>query len=249
MATLKDAIARGYHRANTQYLKLFPFIVRRYDRFQAYRKRKQEAREAREKELKEKQALKALYPLGHPPTAEDTLAAQRAMKVAHSHIDDYFDVTEKYGKLEHFTAAAQMPHLNKAAKSIEKARGIDPSATVTTETKDGTPIHWTLDSLSAHVLFLESISYHQQMMNDNAVYLDSYARKLQRKRQDAASYKALEAAQKALTYQPKSPFFLTHLASMAIHSGNKHIARDAIKQALAIDPDDLDALKLQDQLA
>jgi hypothetical protein len=189
------------------------------------------------------------------------------MRLTYKIIDeDYWDKEKwrspigKYGEFNN-----QLYTLQGAAKTIVRARKLDPNASFDVEGKDDT-LRYTHDILAAELLHLEALTHYFIGRNhlddafatatqewpsgqntDLKYWLKSRNRAEQSQKDEAKQpfLNAAKAAEKALVYCPNRVPTLNLLAKIYIHTDrHKRRVRDVLRKSHVIDPEDLDTLQL-----
>ena len=199
-------------------------------------------------EIKEiyRQILNRPLPL---PTPEQTERAIVQMKVARSHIDDFWEGNlSAHSKIPLLHQPVyQLRALESASKSLKAARRLDPNAVLETE-EDGKKYHYTQDIIATELLLIESQVYEMAGRNEFAVDYDIGIHRLKRKDQKKNFAKALHAIERAALYQPDSESVLSQRATCLYLVERKRDARKVIQRALTLYPSSIDLIKKSQEL-
>jgi tetratricopeptide (TPR) repeat protein len=208
-----------------------------------------------------------------PPTPAETANAQNYMRQAFAVIDqDYWDKDKYRSPSKYMEFNEQLKLLTQAAKSMKRARRLDPNATIVVD-RDKEKFRYTYDALSAELLYMEALTHFyiaknyeldaretelqpipRSAFDVKGGYKDfdrSRTSNAQRQRGYAKEprKKAITAGEKCLIYAPHHIATLRLLAECyAKTDWTKKRARAAIKKALEYDPNDIDSLQLAQNL-
>ena len=190
-------------------------------------------------------------PAKRPSTPADKQAAANQLRLAYS----------IYNK-EFFAPQEERPdfivmRLAPASVAINKARALDPSASLTVDEKEG-KFTYTVDSLSALFLFWEASMYDKagRQIETQAIPDDVFGKDIdtagsikdfQRERERRTKQyfpAALVAAEKAVLYEPRNPDYLRMLAICYRDNDLSQPADAILKHALKIAPNDIETLRL-----
>lgn len=164
------------------------------------------------------------------PTPDETKQAITQLKLAASTIDDALH-----------TKGDQLSVLAIGAKALALSLRLDPAAQYTYT--DGAT--YTHDVLAGQLLYIES----KANFDGGVAALNNWDIEVtdpqQGKNITALRQAAINAAEKAVEYQPNNVIYLNHLALMYWKGkkGRHEKAEALLKRVLKIDPDNLDALK------
>jgi tetratricopeptide (TPR) repeat protein len=186
----------------------------------------------------------------NPPTADETKNAHNLLRVSNARYEEAFKAKD---------GEAQLTILTQATRDLLRARKIDPSVKLTT-THDGKAVTETMDEVAAKYVYLESLLHFQRGEAQNEAqnkWLEEHlALRYDQKKGDIKDgFKVFEEARKkhygaavkpgerAVTYCPNNTLYLRHLSQVYSRVGNNK-AQEMISRALAIDPDDIETLKI-----
>ena len=185
-------------------------------------------------------AFKPPKPLGRPATPAEKQRAVNELRLAQKQMDEAYNLGEP------FDDTSWEYHVKNAAVAIEKAKSLDPTASLLIEGKDYKHTH-TIDDFSAEVLYMEALGYkylHRsgfQPLNLRG-WISGW------NWQNKILHYALTAIDKALIYRPRSADFLRLKAEMLIELGRRKEAAAVLDEALAFKPDDLEAMQMRRNL-
>jgi hypothetical protein len=208
-----------------------------------------------------------------PPTPEETRRAQDKMRVAYALLDDYWDKSKYGDSSKYIEFKKQLVMLSQAARATKQARRLDPNASIIV-TRDKTQLRYTSDSLTGEILYMEGVTHYYVAKNyhadaDETQYQSipdgvleggtrSYkywasSRDSAAKRQKGYAKKPLQQAvsalEKAQIYAPYHTGILNLIAECyARLDWTKKRARAAVRKSLEIDPQNIDTLKLAQEL-
>lgn len=134
--------------------------------------------------------------------------------------------------------------LKAATKALEKSKNLDPAARI-----EG----WNHDSLAARLLYTDAFIDHQwaidqenhETTSEGSGHYQHY--KMNMKLAKDGYKRAEQAALRAILFEPNNTTYLNQLAKSQAKL-NKRNAHETINRILAIDPGNIEALTLQNQL-
>ena len=149
----------------------------------------------------------------------DTATAVEAMHLAFAYFMEFQEHVERAITDPAF-AAHTLNTLSLISRQIEIAERADPSATLTVEDSDGSPITFTLTSMKANALYNEALC-----------------------RADANPNKAINILEQALELSPGAPNAYYWIGMINASLLNKQAAIDAFETAAALDPSNIEFRK------
>lgn len=204
--------------------------------------------------LKESQEVRALEaqrtipPRSRPPTPEETRQAVGLMNLAQTRLNAYWKA--EGGAIENLKI------LEQASQALTKARKLDPLVEATVVPDTGQPILYTLDRLSAQLLYIEALSHFKQA----EIYLeqktpeeildgkaDTTYNEWKKSNERTAEHffrNSLAPAHRAVIYSPYNSLYISQLAKSFKALGFDAEAKQCIDRAYKISPDDPDILAL-----
>lgn len=193
-----------------------------------------------------------------PPTPLQTQQAQIQMQAVLSHIADLekpdLGAAKPLHPWEH--SHASMAILTNASRNLKKARKLDPAARLEVTDKEGTVVY-KQDLLASMLLYLQSqthemagrnYGYNSQQLAKHHKYESSLTYKDIAKQEQGHYRKALDAASRAIRYNPESKIFIIQYATCLHLCGNRRAARRFMAEAVARHPDNIDLIKKQQEL-
>jgi len=178
----------------------------------------------------------------NPPSPEETKQASTQLLLALSLFDDALNTTDT---MEHEFI------LERATRELMKVRALDPTATATNE--NGT---YTMDEIAGMLLWAESRCLylrHDQMRAKQETFFDGKGTHEENMR-DVRSFdpyledyrrRMIPPAEQAVRYAPYRLSHLTNLALCYNCVGEKKKRDEIVQRMLAIDPHNIDTLKLK----
>lgn len=185
-----------------------------------------------------------------PPSPEETAEAQAHMRVALLHADKYLESNQKNPEL-------LLIGLEPAAKALNRARRLDPNATVEVDERTQTQ-----DQLAALLLYYEAYTLHAAAkhyqnastnalanapVNQGVAALQSgFATSEEYTRMAKASFKkALFPIQKAVAYEPDNLKYLQLHIRICRGLNKMFMGKRLYKQAIKLDPYDAETLSIK----
>lgn len=176
---------------------------------------------------------------------------------------DFLDVqlfSPKITKSEHGNHL-QLAVLSQASDYLEQARRLDPTARITrTIRENDPPMECTIDLIAVNILGLEAQLHlnnadtamteggeragRVSMTGDRRALKEAHARMDREMREHTT--KAYNALKKLLDYQPNNIGALRSYASALFRLDREKEALQVAERALALDPDDIESIKLVD---
>ena len=137
--------------------------------------------------------------------------------------------------------------LGLATKALKKSARLDPNAQYIEET-NGNKFLYNHDILAAQILFLQSGAHLKRANELIQEFTADHDRKEFSRTVRSDLRNALAAAQKATQYQPNDLRYLNRLALAQRENNQRWKARQTVRAILKLDPGNVDALTLRNNL-
>ncbi len=172
-----------------------------------------------------------------PPSLAQTTKAQNELRVARAFVDDY---TEWYKRNRELAPYQKIDKIEPALAAIKRARWNDKTAIITVE-HDGRDVRHDADSIAAEAYFY---MYAAEMDCVAKFVANDMPRNAIEEHLNPA-YKYIKLARQ---FEPQDVQYIAEQAHCEGKLRYKWRARKTIKEALALNPNDIHALKIQAEL-
>jgi tetratricopeptide (TPR) repeat protein len=178
-----------------------------------------------------------------PPTPQETIQAETQMRLAYAHISEY------YGKSDTLHLLNVNIYLVRATKALDRARRLDPNAKIIVKGVTVDELEYTQDAMAGELLYLEARAYYQEALDfiggPHGLLAPIGALNKLSHRMKHMNH-ASKCIQKALEYQPHSIYYRHQYIHILCRQGRLLKARKVYKEALALDPTNIETLRMKD---